>query len=138
MKHLTPEKCWEIINKGVPKKPSRERGRNQWLTLKTKVIVLKFYLTFSFFLLSIFNLFIHILPMKRKVNIFIQNFRKVIWRTGSIKEMEKSKSEIFFRLLRSKSGNDTIETTFPVSISITTTAPFSIVSSNSKFSFLKD
>ena len=29
MKHLTPEKCWEIINKGVPKKPSSERGRNQ-------------------------------------------------------------------------------------------------------------
>ena len=29
MKHLTPEQCWEIINKGVPKKPSRERGRNQ-------------------------------------------------------------------------------------------------------------
>ena len=29
MKHLTPKKCWEIIDKGVPKKPSRERGRNQ-------------------------------------------------------------------------------------------------------------
>ena len=29
MKYLTPEQCWEIINKGVPKKPSRERGRNQ-------------------------------------------------------------------------------------------------------------
>ena len=29
MKHLTPEQCWGIINKGVPKKPSRERGRNQ-------------------------------------------------------------------------------------------------------------
>ena len=29
MKHLTPEQCWEIINRGVPKKPSRERGRNQ-------------------------------------------------------------------------------------------------------------
>ena len=29
MKHLTPKECWEIINKGVPKKPSRERGRNQ-------------------------------------------------------------------------------------------------------------
>ena len=29
MKHLTPEQCWEIIEKGVPKKPSRERGRNQ-------------------------------------------------------------------------------------------------------------
>ena len=29
MKHLTPKECWKIINKGVPKKPSRERGRNQ-------------------------------------------------------------------------------------------------------------
>ena len=29
MKHLTPEQCWAIINRGVPKKPSRERGRNQ-------------------------------------------------------------------------------------------------------------
>ena len=29
MKHLTPSECWEIINRGVPKKPSRERGRNQ-------------------------------------------------------------------------------------------------------------
>ena len=29
MRHLTPEQCWKIINKGVPKKPSRERGRNQ-------------------------------------------------------------------------------------------------------------
>ena len=29
MKHLTLEQCREIINKGVPKKPSRERGRNQ-------------------------------------------------------------------------------------------------------------
>lgn len=29
MKHLTPKQCWEIINKGIPKKPSRERGRNQ-------------------------------------------------------------------------------------------------------------
>ena len=29
MKHLTPEQCWKIINKGIPKKPSRERGRNQ-------------------------------------------------------------------------------------------------------------
>ena len=29
MKELTPKECWEIINKGVPKKPSRERGRNQ-------------------------------------------------------------------------------------------------------------
>ena len=23
MKHLTPEQCWKIINRGVPKKPSR-------------------------------------------------------------------------------------------------------------------
>ena len=29
MRHLTPEQCWGIINKGVPKKPSRGRGRNQ-------------------------------------------------------------------------------------------------------------
>ena len=29
MRHLTPEQCWKIINKRVPKKPSRERGRNQ-------------------------------------------------------------------------------------------------------------
>ena len=29
MKHLTPKECWKIINRGVPKKPSRERGRNQ-------------------------------------------------------------------------------------------------------------
>lgn len=29
MKHLTPSEGWEIINRGVPKKPSRERGRNQ-------------------------------------------------------------------------------------------------------------
>ena len=29
MKHLTPKQCWEIINRGVPKKPSRGRGRNQ-------------------------------------------------------------------------------------------------------------
>ena len=29
MKHLTPKECWKIINKGVPKKPSRDRGRNQ-------------------------------------------------------------------------------------------------------------
>tara|TARA_B100001093_G_C26368125_1_gene817603 strand:- start:170 stop:577 length:408 start_codon:yes stop_codon:yes gene_type:complete len=29
MKHLTPKECWEIIYKGAPKKPSRERGRNQ-------------------------------------------------------------------------------------------------------------
>ena len=29
MRYLTPKECWEIIGKGVPKKPSRERGRNQ-------------------------------------------------------------------------------------------------------------
>tara|TARA_A100001015_G_scaffold216787_1_gene243486 strand:+ start:572 stop:703 length:132 start_codon:yes stop_codon:yes gene_type:complete len=29
MKHLTPKESWQIINKGVPMKPSRERGRNQ-------------------------------------------------------------------------------------------------------------
>ena len=29
MKHLVPKECWEIINKGVPKRPSKERGRNQ-------------------------------------------------------------------------------------------------------------
>ena len=29
MKYLTPKESWEIINKGVPKKPSKERGRNQ-------------------------------------------------------------------------------------------------------------
>ena len=29
MKHLTPKECWKIIDNGVPKKPSRERGRNQ-------------------------------------------------------------------------------------------------------------
>ena len=29
MKYLTPKECWEIIGKGIPKKPSRERGRNQ-------------------------------------------------------------------------------------------------------------
>ena len=29
MRQLTPIECHEIINKGVPKKPSRERGRNQ-------------------------------------------------------------------------------------------------------------
>ena len=29
MKHLTPKECWKIINRGVPKKPTRERGRNQ-------------------------------------------------------------------------------------------------------------
>ena len=26
---LTPEECWEIINKGVPKNPSVDRSRNQ-------------------------------------------------------------------------------------------------------------
>ena len=29
MKHLTPRECWRIIKRGVPKKSSRERGRNQ-------------------------------------------------------------------------------------------------------------
>jgi hypothetical protein len=29
MKYLTPEKAWDIIKKNIPKKPSRERGRNQ-------------------------------------------------------------------------------------------------------------
>ena len=29
IKHLTPKECWKIIKNGVPKKPSRERGRNQ-------------------------------------------------------------------------------------------------------------
>ena len=29
MKHLTLKECWKIINRGVPKKPTRERGRNQ-------------------------------------------------------------------------------------------------------------
>ena len=29
IKYLTPDECWKIIIKGVPKKPSRERGRNQ-------------------------------------------------------------------------------------------------------------
>ena len=29
MKYLIPKKCWEIINKGVPKKSLRERGGNQ-------------------------------------------------------------------------------------------------------------
>ena len=68
MKHLTPEQCWGIINKGVPKKPSRERGRNQWLTLKTRVIVWKFCLPFSFFLLSMFSLFIHFSLIKALLN----------------------------------------------------------------------
>ena len=29
MKHLTPKECWELIQKGEPKKPSRDRSRNQ-------------------------------------------------------------------------------------------------------------
>ena len=29
MKNLTPEECWEIINKGLSKKPSIDRSRNQ-------------------------------------------------------------------------------------------------------------
>ena len=29
MKYLTPKECWKIINLGFPKKPSKERGRNQ-------------------------------------------------------------------------------------------------------------
>ena len=29
MKHLTPKECWEIIGRGVPKKPSRDRARKQ-------------------------------------------------------------------------------------------------------------
>ena len=29
IKYLTPGECWKIINKAIPKKPSRERGRNQ-------------------------------------------------------------------------------------------------------------
>ena len=29
MKDLTPEECWEIINKGFPKNPSVDRSRNQ-------------------------------------------------------------------------------------------------------------
>ncbi len=28
IKYLTPKECWEIIGRGVPKKPSRERARN--------------------------------------------------------------------------------------------------------------
>ena len=30
IRHLTPKECWEIIVRGVPKKPSRERARSQW------------------------------------------------------------------------------------------------------------
>ena len=30
IRHLTPKECWEIIGRGVPKKPSRERARSQW------------------------------------------------------------------------------------------------------------
>mgnify|MGYP001216331745 CR=1 FL=1 len=29
MKHLNPVECHKIINRGIPKRPSRERGRNQ-------------------------------------------------------------------------------------------------------------
>ena len=29
MRHLTPKECWEIIDRGVPKKSSRERARSQ-------------------------------------------------------------------------------------------------------------
>ena len=29
MRHLTPKECWEIIDRGVPKKPSREMARSQ-------------------------------------------------------------------------------------------------------------
>ena len=29
IKYLTPKECWEIIGRGVPKKPSRDRARNQ-------------------------------------------------------------------------------------------------------------
>ena len=29
MKHLTPKEFWKIINIGIPKKPSRKRGRSQ-------------------------------------------------------------------------------------------------------------
>ena len=29
IRHLTPKECWEIIGRGVPKKPSRERARSQ-------------------------------------------------------------------------------------------------------------
>ena len=29
IRNLTPKECWEIIDRGVPKKPSRERARNQ-------------------------------------------------------------------------------------------------------------
>ena len=29
MKHLTPKECWEIISRGVPKKPSMDRARSQ-------------------------------------------------------------------------------------------------------------
>ena len=29
MRYLTPKECWEIIDRGVPKKPSRERARSQ-------------------------------------------------------------------------------------------------------------
>ena len=29
IKYLTPKECWEIIGRGVPKKPSRDRARSQ-------------------------------------------------------------------------------------------------------------
>ena len=29
IRHLTPKECWEIIDGGVPKIPSRERARSQ-------------------------------------------------------------------------------------------------------------
>ena len=29
MRHLTPKECWEIIGRGIPMKPSRERARSQ-------------------------------------------------------------------------------------------------------------
>ena len=29
MRHLTPKECWEIIGRGIPNKPSRERARSQ-------------------------------------------------------------------------------------------------------------
>jgi len=30
MRHLTPKECWEIIGRGVPMKPSRERACSQY------------------------------------------------------------------------------------------------------------
>ena len=29
IRHLTPKECWEIIGRGVPQKPSRERAGSQ-------------------------------------------------------------------------------------------------------------